>query len=356
MNSSITEFKEQIKHIETHLNVLEKYEQIIKKLSDEDADFIKSNSTQEKQFSYRSNIISLYGAFEHFIENIIIEYIGSIQKLISSFDEWAPAITGNYFDLWKKLHGKLKYPKYSFISENEMVENIHKIVINHEKTLIPQCFLQNGGNYRANEICDMFKRVGINNINDFVIKYEPFQSYLSEQFPEIQNVENGRRTELYFQDLEDLVNRRNEIAHGSSDDNTIDGNSFIEKIQFVKSYAEAINNYLTDKVYERQWGNNKPDAIKITNVFTKAGNIALLDINDIRKDSKKIMSSSKILVNYKENECSRFFITKIKEIRVDLTSGEKDKTVDEIVVDSNVEQISIEVSEKVKPNQKIKIL
>ena len=57
MNSSITEFKEQIKHIETHLNVLEKYEQIIKKLSDEDADFIKSNSTQEKQFSYRSNII-----------------------------------------------------------------------------------------------------------------------------------------------------------------------------------------------------------------------------------------------------------------------------------------------------------
>ncbi len=356
MKNSITEFRKQIENIKTHLHVLEKYELIIKNMSSEEANFIKRNSTQEKQFAYRSNIISLYGAFEHFIENIIIEYIESIQEHIASFNEWGPEITEKYIDLWKKLHGKLKYPKYSSIKLNSMVENIYGIFIDNKKTLIPECFLQNGGNYRSKVILEMFNGIGIKNINDFVIKYEPFQSYLSNKFPEIQNIEKDTRTKLYFRDLEDLVDRRNEIAHGSSSDNTIDDNSVIEKIQFVESYAEAINNYLTDKVYERQWGNNKTNEIKITNVFAKAGYVALLDIKDLSKDPKKIMSSSKILVNYKENGCSRFFITEIKEIRVDLTSGETDKKVDEIVVDNNVEQISIKVSGEVKRNQKIMLL
>lgn len=356
MRTAIIEFKKQIEKIKTHLAVLDKCDQIIKKQDDEDAIFIKSHINQEKEFRYRSNIISLYGAFEHFIESIITEYIKSIQEYTASFKEWNGKITNNYFELWKKLHSKLSYPKYNFITEKSMVENIYEVIRNNKSELIPECFLQNGGNYKSSIICDMFNKIGIENINDLVIKYEPLQSYLIEQYQDYQGLALIKK-ELYLQNLNELVERRNEIAHGSSSDNIIDNELFKSILNFIDSYAETIDNFLTDKVCEKQWQCNKAKAITIDNVFSRKGNVALLHIEDFTKDAKTLITvGNKLLVNYKENDRSRFFSTAIKEIRIDMKSGEKNKIVKEILVDDNVEQITIEVSCAVKTKQKIKIM
>ena len=101
MKTSITEFNNQTERIKTHLEVLDKFNQLIRTQNNADVDFIKANSTHEKEFTYRSNIISLYGAFEHFVESVIIEYIQSVQEHIASFEEWGEKITRNYFELWK---------------------------------------------------------------------------------------------------------------------------------------------------------------------------------------------------------------------------------------------------------------
>lgn len=96
MNIAIDEFEKQIEKIKLHLDILEKYDQIIRNQHSQIATYIKNNISDEKVFNYRSNIISLYGAFEHFIESVIQEYIEKAQKFITSFDGWGDKITKNY--------------------------------------------------------------------------------------------------------------------------------------------------------------------------------------------------------------------------------------------------------------------
>lgn len=359
MKTSITEFNNQTERIKTHLEVLDKFNQLIRNQSNADVDFIKANSTHEKEFTYRSNIISLYGAFEHFIESVIIEYIQSVQEHIASFEEWGEKITKNYFELWKKLHGKLSYQKYSSISENMMVENLYEVVRNKKSGIMPECYLQNGGNYKSTIISEMFNEIGVVNINDSVIKYEPFRSYLIEQNPNSQKLELFQQKELYLHNLDELVERRNEIAHGSSSENTISNEMFQDMLRFIGLYSEAINYFLTDKVREIQWHNNEIETIKIKNVF-RNGKVALLNVEDVKKmlytNNISISVGDSVMVHYRQNECSRFNIERIKEIRVDLKNGEREKIVENVSVVDEIEEIAIEVHNSVKAKQKIKII
>ncbi len=351
MNVSIYEFIKQINQIRQHLEVFERYDDILKNLQNADADFIKSNMTQEKVFLYRSNIISLYGAFEHFIESVIQEYIKSAQKYIASFNHWGEKITKNYFDLWKKLHGSLNYAKFSSISETMMVENLHKVICKNESTLIPQCFLQNGGNYRSKVINEMFNNIGIQDINVNLLKYEPFKSFLGQQYHGSETLDISQKIELYYSFLDDLVERRNEIAHGATSDNLLNNELFKVMLSSVEKYATSINYLLKDKVYEKKWEHNDNTAIKIDNVYHK--NVALLCLSDI---NTSIAVGNKILIHYKENDCSRFFEAEIEEMRVDIKHGEKEKNVNYYENVNNLDALTIKISQNVKPKQKIKLL
>lgn len=351
MNVSIYEFTEQINQIKQHLEVFEKYDVILKNQQNADTDFIKSNMTQEKVFLYRSNIISLYGAFEHFIESIIQEYIKSAQKYITSFNKWGNQITKNYFDLWKKLHGNLNFPKFNSINETMMVDNLHKVICNNESSLIPQCFLQNGGNYKPNVINEMFNNIGIKDINASLLKYEPLKTYLVQQHHGSENLELSNKLELYYNFLEDLVDRRNEIAHGAISDNLLNNELFRVMLLNIEKYATSMNYLLMDKVYEKKWMHNCNTAIKIDNVYHQ--NVALLCLSDI---NTFIAVGNKILVNYKENDCSRFFEAIIEEMRVDIKNGEKEKIINSLSSINDLEAVTIKISHNVKAKQQIKLL
>ena len=356
MRTSLLEFNNQVDQIKTHLNVLEKYSELIKDQNNDCVNYIKENSTEEKVFTYRSNIISLYGAFEQFLENIIKEYFQAVQHYYSSFEEWEDTVTKNYFELWKKLHGKLSYPKYSAISQDSMVENLNDVIRNHKSTLIPECYIQNGGNYKSTIISNMFNEIGILNINDNLVKYEPFKSCLINQNPDFQYLEPNKKKELYFQKLDDLVERRNEIAHGSRSSEILNSDIFTELLFYISCYAESMNSFLFDRVREKQWQSIKTKAIKIHNVFNK-GKVALLNVEEMKGNGiDSFAVGDLLLVNYKESDCSRFIMAKIEEIRVDLKNGEKEKVVDTAIVNEEIEEISVGVSEKVKSGQKIKLM
>lgn len=356
MRTSLLEFNNQVEQIKTHLNVLEKYNELIKNQSNDTVDFIKAHSTDEKLFAYRSNIISLYGAFEQFVESLIKEYIQLVRVYYSSFEEWGEKVTKNYFDVWKKLHGKLSYPKFNSITQNSMIENLYDVIRNNKGNLMPECYLQNGGNYKSTIISNMFSEIGFININDVVIKYEPLKTYLFKQYPNAQHIETSQKLDLYFQQLDDLVERRNEIAHGSQSSPITNNDDFREILSFVSFYAASLNSFLMDRVYEKQWEFNKTKAVKIKKVF-HSGSVALLNVEEMKVNGiDSFVVGDSLLVNYKESDCSRFFMSKIEEIRVDLKNGGTDKVVGLANVNEEIENISIGVSKKVKSGQKLKVI
>lgn len=118
IKNALTIFKSAIDSIRNHISVTKKIRLYLTKNKDcPDIKDIIAHYSDEKNFNYRSNVISLYGAFEKYVESLIAEYVSCYQKLVHTFDESCGKIKKDYFGNWKKLHGKISYPKYSSWNE-----------------------------------------------------------------------------------------------------------------------------------------------------------------------------------------------------------------------------------------------
>ena len=56
--------------------------------------------------------------------------------------------------------------------------------------------------------------------------------------------------------MNDLVDRRNEIAHGESNTDLLNSDIFNDYIEFIEISVKSINSFLNDAILEVQWNNN----------------------------------------------------------------------------------------------------
>lgn len=86
---------------------------------------IVSSYTDAKVFDYCSNIISLYGILEHFVENLCKEYL---EKLSESGED-NRVDSEDYFKRITRLSEKLTYPKYNHLQLSDLVKNLNCVVV-----------------------------------------------------------------------------------------------------------------------------------------------------------------------------------------------------------------------------------
>ncbi len=249
MINAITVLHEKLDSINTHIEVLKRIEIITKQeIENEDIKYIQSKQTDEKIFNYRANIISLYGAFECFIEEVFKEYIEQLRHIIPQYNSLNKKIKDNYFDNVAKLHSKLHYAKFSHITELKIVQNLEKVIAQDNNEILAEPFLCNGGNYKHKIICDLMSSVGIDNIDCNIILLSPLSDLLLESTP---NKEQQRK--MVAMRLEELVDRRNEVAHGAISDDIIDIDRFEEILKFTRAYCYSLNELLECELLECRW-------------------------------------------------------------------------------------------------------
>lgn len=252
MKRAFNIFKQSIDEIKNHLEFDENYKTLLKNVNtqgntvvDEASAFLKANYSKEKIFDYRANIISLYGAFEQFIEEVIRDYITELSTLVSTFQELNSSITSSYLGRWKDLSGKLTWAKFSHISEQGLVTNLFDTIVNNRPNICPDCFLQNGGNYRHDVIKEMMKSLGFNNYDSQLPLFDPLRTLLDSK--------GLLNSEMKFMTLDDLVDRRNEIAHGTITLNILSNESCLDIVYYIECYAEAVSLFLNDELNEIKW-------------------------------------------------------------------------------------------------------
>lgn len=180
MQNSILMFKKQLSTISQHNECFSLLPTILKSVKETNinADKIIEKWTNERIFNYRSNIISLYGCFEQFIESSVKEYVNELLKVCSNFMDLDNSIKNEYIEKWKALHGKLHYNKYQEITPIYMIESLYRSMIENKNEVIAECFLQNGGNYKHEEIMKVFSNLGFHDIRSCLKHYEPLASFL----------------------------------------------------------------------------------------------------------------------------------------------------------------------------------
>lgn len=260
MSIAEKEFLCQIDALLLHIEVIRREDKLClnKSIVDNDLKYIRDSLTNERLFRYRSNLISLYGFFEHFIEETVREYMSELRNLYVCYSQLPDIIKNKYFDNWRSLSTKLHYSKFSFYTPSSLADNLYQILVKDKNEILAECFVQNGGNYRHSVVCDMFRSVGIENIDSILLKYI---SFVCVSDPTLQ-------AEKCCVTLDSIVDRRNEIAHGANASDIISLDMFEECLKYVCIYAKSLTLMLNDQLAEYNLAIDKSfNGFKVLHVY-----------------------------------------------------------------------------------------
>lgn len=220
----------------------------LKKPASDDIRNLMSMYRHERQFEYNSIIISLYGFLELFVESIICDYVDELRKLLKCFSDLEKGTKEHYRHEMIAMYNRRKSPKLSHLTDAAVSENLYKILHGDDPEIIPEAFFQSGGNYNFREITACFKALGCANIRSEIKLYDPLRSYFSS----IGATPSDKDDDLY-QKLDDLVRRRNEIAHGANKGNILSKPILKQYKDFVKVFCESLASYLSDSILKKKW-------------------------------------------------------------------------------------------------------
>ena len=204
---------------------------------------------QKRSYDYSLIIITLYGICESFIEKIVCAYLRSIKKQIKIYSDLPDSIRKSHTTLSTKLID-LNSTKYGELKENEIISNLNSCLNQKENDyqLNLDAFRQHSSNFRTDAIRDFFKHIGIDNIDQLIAKDSELTKFMQLTMGEADII-NTLPISKYFEILEDLVERRNVVAHGSNVDDLLSLDILHEYAEYILLLIQAIYNSLLEEYY-----------------------------------------------------------------------------------------------------------
>ena len=223
------------------------------------------NRTLHKTYIYKLFVIILYGLLEQYVEDAIKEYLNKCCDVCSDYKNLPKKIKDGHGAMAIRLICKLSYPKYNHLKFEDIISRLNQGLNNNLATIIPESFLQNGGNYRHEEICKMFDNLGIE-LETTLHKYEPLSSYLLNKYHDDQHAN------LFFDNtVNRIVVERNTIAHGGQQGiNLLDTRGMQDIADNMLTYVKSLNNLLTDKINELLYELNTLDEFESDELYKKS--------------------------------------------------------------------------------------
>lgn len=195
------------------------------------------------EYEYNTVIVSLYGHFERFVEDVVEQYVARLSNLIPNYSDLPERLRQRHVTLSLELAQKAERPRYAnAFRVEELVERLHRCFAAPEHyELNAVAFTQHTSNVRHPVITAMLLDCGVSDLAQAVKDAEPFRTFLKNEDPD-------RDVELYlhlgddivFFRLTDLAYRRNDVAHGARSGETLSRDLLRSRIDFVEAYAEAM--------------------------------------------------------------------------------------------------------------------
>lgn len=338
MNSILGEFQKEMELLKLYIEFQNKSYKNQSKIENSDPNSIFKTLTisKIKQFDFNSHIISIYGAYEHFVEQLLVRYLDEICAITNSYNLLPEEIQKN--NLYKTLEiiKQLEYRKNRNIKPEKVIEILHKNINENSSTININAFKNHNSNFRISMIDTYFSEIGIKNVSNLIRQYEPLKTFLENSISDY----SSKKRKIVFQVLEHICDLRNDIAHGVENVQLINKTILFEYIDFMKLYTSSLfelinDNYLT-KIY-----NQNNDKIEVINIYNK-------EILCFNTKGKLITKNSKILVK-SENHFPNTFFTNIKDIQ------HNKKSIKKTELNKNID-IGVMVDKKIKDTMDFKLV
>jgi RiboL-PSP-HEPN len=304
--NQVREYFQHIQHVDNILNYVvsstdnEEIKVSLNRLKDHHRSFRKD----KKIFEYKASIISLYGLLEKYVEIWIKEYLDSLAVLITDYNNIDEKIRNNHFELSLKLINTIagrESAKYQHLTKEEVVKNLNECIVNPKNYKFnTEAFVILSGNLKHKQIVKMFELVNVS-LNEELKNNQTLTQYFDSD-KGITNISNID-TDILYNKINDLVERRNQIAHGSEALDILNISELEVYIQFLETYCQAIFEILSEELIKKESihtfqniekvikiFDNKILAFEIDNYTIKVGDILIVETTERKFLKKSILT------------------------------------------------------------------
>lgn len=250
------EFEKKLNDIELYLQSVELQKKMIRQL-DRTTEDMKASLDITLQYGdilkqvvktpiqYNAIIISIYGSFEQYIDNIFEMYCKMLYENIEQYSKLPDKMLNKHI---KKLGDYLlnpqRYRNYELTVE-QAIKNAHVAFTNPQKGLDgnKKLILSHGGNLRIDQISELARDVGIEHLEQQIVNSYAFKEYyltIEEYTDEIYGSVAARDNKKFFERLENIVEERNNVAHGWIESRTGIVEIKEKYITYMRALAESI--------------------------------------------------------------------------------------------------------------------
>jgi flagellar basal body rod protein FlgC len=196
-----------------------------------------------RRFDYAAFTVALYASFEKFIENLITEYVQLEARRIGDYAMLPQKLTDKHLRksaelLFRRSLGK---GRYVGMSDLGVVKNLYDCLSGTKSYVLNEvAVIAHEKNLRANEVDIVFGVVGIDKICERVCHADAMMAWYCDAMG-CKAPQNGVKRTVIEKRLEDIVERRNQVAHRGGNPTDLLGDAAMkDAVAFIKSLATSI--------------------------------------------------------------------------------------------------------------------
>ncbi len=202
-----------------------------------------------RTYDYACAIILLYGLFERFMEEVAEEYLNALTSNFNNYEDLPSTVKSSYFELTLSQLQRTQDPRYHGKNDAiNLTRSLLSCMSNEPLTnFINEPFIHHTSNFRIKTVDLFLGKIGIKNASQRAAETDIFQDY-NERLTEKKVIQDNRKESLW-NSIDDLVERRNQVAHGELS-NYLASSELFPFCDIVETYCNALNKVILNSLIE----------------------------------------------------------------------------------------------------------
>lgn len=334
--------EEQLEYIQTYIQSIELQKNMISEIENQITDQATLNSFPKtidysriikkviaSPIQYNAVIISIYGYFEQYIDNIFSTYCNELYSIVDTYDNLPDKLKEKHIKkLGDFLTNPQRYKNYDLTNVQAIknafyaFENPKTGFTNNQKLI-----LSHSGNLKIEQISELANDLGIPDFEKSIANCYIFKNYqMQHNDYSKENYSNlvARNSKKLFNILEKIVDERNNVAHGWVENRISFSDIDNEYIEYIHYLSKSILEILILSLFNTKYNHGKlyfigkPIEVYDHHIIGINNKGSLLKKNDylyaIKDKAKKILRIESLQKDLKD-------IDEISEYNVDIGIG-----------------------------------
>ncbi|MGH2343244.1 MAE_28990/MAE_18760 family HEPN-like nuclease (plasmid) [Segnochrobactraceae bacterium EtOH-i3] len=204
-----------------------------------------------RKYQYISVIVALYGAMEQYVESIISSYLRIIPNICGRYGQIPEHLRKKHHELTVEYLTAIKMNRVNDPEDETVV--VRRLALCRNKSVRYEFNTRAFALRTANMSFDRMKMV----LSNLGIGVTPRRLTNTQSYRSFYEHKNGKQppslgdaeARAVFSDVDNLVDRRNRVAHGANNVDDIEGPAILlERVEHLLMYARAIHEIVEDHV------------------------------------------------------------------------------------------------------------